>query len=613
MKKRLLSVLILVTMIFNLFKIYTPVYGNSTDIEAFPESYRPYINALIAAHPNWVFEAYETGVDWYELLEYQADKDRSLIDKTANPEYYFSTKEGDYDPETDTYIGKSGPNWVVPNDVVIEHYMDPRNFLNDTDVFMFLKLDYNAAVHTADNIEILLERTWMHNKKLEDDATMTYAEAFAKTGKEAGISSFFLASRVALEQGSGTSPLITGNYSGYEGYYNYYNIGASGSTTTEVIVNGLKQAKSQGWDTRYKSLYGGAVTISKKFVARNQNTLYFQRFDVVNGISYHQYMQNIQAPYTEGHTMRSGYNKVGLLDEAYVFTIPVYENMPAYACPLPTDGLEITPPTASLSAGNVDKINGTMTVNINQISAVNGVAKIEIRAYSNENAADDLYTYKALVNSDGSYTATVNIANHNMERGSYTMEAYITDNAGVEEFVGSVTMTMPELSTPRLMIKQEDGVLTFVLIGAEAYLGIEKVSFPTWSVEDGQDDLVWYRGFNEEGIYKVEVYAENHPSDSGRINVHVYITDGAGNQQLVCAQVVQLRDFNLIYGDVNMDTVIDSQDALVVLKAACRLHELSYDEKDAADVNYDGIYNAFDALLILQHAAGIKEIEAFTW
>ena len=32
--------------------------------DTFPDSYVPYINSLKAAHPNWVFKAVYTGLDW---------------------------------------------------------------------------------------------------------------------------------------------------------------------------------------------------------------------------------------------------------------------------------------------------------------------------------------------------------------------------------------------------------------------------------------------------------------------------------------------------------------------------------------------------------------------
>lgn len=41
-------------------------------LKSFPESYRPYIQALHDKHPNWTFEAFNTGLDWNEVLKNEA-------------------------------------------------------------------------------------------------------------------------------------------------------------------------------------------------------------------------------------------------------------------------------------------------------------------------------------------------------------------------------------------------------------------------------------------------------------------------------------------------------------------------------------------------------------
>ena len=56
-------------------------------------------------------------------------------------------------------------------------------------------------------------------------------------------------------------------------------------------------------------------------------------------------------------------------------------------------------------------------------------------------------------------------------------------------------------------------------------------------------------------------------------------------------------------GDVDKDTDVDANDALLVLQHAAKINIL--DELYAADVSFDGIADASDALLILQYAAKI--------
>ncbi len=68
------------------------------------------------------------------------------------------------------------------------------------------------------------------------------------------------------------------------------------------IKNGLSFAKKQGWNTRVKSIQGGAVKIGSNYINKGQNTLYFEKFNVVNKCPYyfHQYMANVTAALTEG-------------------------------------------------------------------------------------------------------------------------------------------------------------------------------------------------------------------------------------------------------------------------------------------------------------------------
>ena len=78
-KARLINIIIILVIIFNIISIFI----NKVDaveitkytqyvksgIDAFPESYKTYLKGLKEEHPNWNFEAYYTGISWYELVE----------------------------------------------------------------------------------------------------------------------------------------------------------------------------------------------------------------------------------------------------------------------------------------------------------------------------------------------------------------------------------------------------------------------------------------------------------------------------------------------------------------------------------------------------------------
>ena len=321
----------------------------ATQVSAFPSSYQPFIQKLIQAHPNWTFVPMNTGLEWADVLAAEMKNGVNLVE-TYQPDTWKSTAPEDYNMETGEWVIKNGTNWVQASESIVKYFLDPRNFLQEEYVFQFEQLVYGDH-HTEDGVEKILSGTFMSHKKLEDgsEGGITYAQAFMKIGKDLKVSPYFLASRVRQEQGvAGTSSLISGTYPGYEGYYNYFNRRATG-IGEEVIRSGLQEAKDNGWDTRYKALEGGAKSVSSDYIFKGQDTLYLQKFDVdpsYNGLYWHQYMQNLLGPYSEGKSVRKGYEEMGILNNGFVFKVPVYNNMPGSPCPKPEEGLNAPTVTA---------------------------------------------------------------------------------------------------------------------------------------------------------------------------------------------------------------------------------------------------------------------------
>lgn len=317
-------------------KYLTPIIGTRLRTEAsniesiyanFPSGYHEKLVALAKAHPNWTFVAHNTGVDWYEAATQERVGNRSLVYKTV-ADSWKSKDPGDYDYSTGTYIPKSGPNWFRASQEAVDYCLNPLNYLDETHIFAFEQLTYNANVHNADGVNAIIRNSWMYNTALEDGSSGYYCDVFVLVGSLTGVSPYHLASRVLQEQGtSGNAALI----SGYGGVYNYFNVQASGATSEEILASGTAYAQSQGWTSRYASIYGGAARLGENYITKGQDTLYLQKFDVDNsyyGMYTHQYMQNIQAPTTESASVYRAYANAGALNNNFVFKIPVYNNMP---------------------------------------------------------------------------------------------------------------------------------------------------------------------------------------------------------------------------------------------------------------------------------------------
>ena len=312
-----------------------------TSIAAFPESYKDSLRALHSAHPNWVFVPQITNIDWDTFIEAEMYPERSLVPRSMD-DAYKGKQSWAYNPETGEYYGLSGYGWVQASEEAVEYYADPRNFLNEQEIFQFELLTYNSEYQTEAGVEAIIKGTFMANSQMPDDV-VTYAKAFCLAGNQTNVSPYMLAARVRQEQGTGgTSPLISGTYPGYEGLYNFFNIGAYGTTETDIYINGLTRARQGGWTTRYNSIAGGASVLGGSYISKGQDTLYLQKFDVdasYNGLFSHQYMQNILGACNEGKTAYKAYSDIGILENSFVFKIPVYTNMPIAASPRP-DGVQ---------------------------------------------------------------------------------------------------------------------------------------------------------------------------------------------------------------------------------------------------------------------------------
>ncbi|MBO4374504.1 MAG: hypothetical protein J5829_05310 [Lachnospiraceae bacterium] len=379
--------------------------------ENFPASYRDKLAALHASHPNWVFVPQTHSVTTLdEAVEGEyADRNRNWIPKSAPDSY----KEGAAD---------SGGYWFYASKAAIKHYMNPVNFFDEGHVFMFEQLGYNSKYHTQDGVQSILNNTFMSGAIPDDAKSRTYAEAFMEIGKSRSLSPYHLASRVRLEQGvNGTSEMISGKYPGYEGYYNYFNIKASGKSAEEVLKNGLSYAKSQGWNTRYRSLNGGAGFLGNNYISVGQDTGYLEKFDLIDPLYTHQYMQNVMAPYTEAATTYSQYKSAGSLKNAFVFKIPVFTDAKDPDA-IPKDSVEKFTPTVTLtqiSKPNLffvdDKYTGYAKF---KVTSNFDISSISDREKTKENAAGDPY-FSVMSFENGILTLKTENRNADNSRSTY--------------------------------------------------------------------------------------------------------------------------------------------------------------------------------------------------
>lgn len=317
--------------------------------EGFPESYKQSLRALHSVYPYWQFKAYKTGISWASAVAEESKTGVNLI-SNARAKAWKSTEKDAYDASTGKWKVFDGSTWVAASKEAVAYFMDPRNYLNDRSIYMFELLEYQSQYQTKAGVNTILSNTPFYNKKFTytdmntgASKKMYYVDAFMEAAKINKASPYHLASRVKQEvvtSATTTSTAVTGTVSSYPGIYNFYNIGATSSSNP--VLNGLKWAsdKKSGtylrpWTDPYRSIVGGAQYISSGYIAKGQNTCYLEKFNVTNYKRYsHQYMTNVEAAYEEAIKTKKAY--AGMMDKSpLVFSIPVYENMPAANSPMP--------------------------------------------------------------------------------------------------------------------------------------------------------------------------------------------------------------------------------------------------------------------------------------
>ncbi|MCY9591366.1 hypothetical protein PC41400_09080 [Paenibacillus chitinolyticus] len=70
-----------------------------------------------------------------------------------------------------------------------------------------------------------------------------------------------------------------------------------------------------------------------------------------------------------------------------------------------------------------------------------------------------------------------------------------------------------------------------------------RVRFPTWTLENGYDDLIWYEGEKMEGNnWRVKIPLSDHNNETGSYVTHIYLTDSTGKENILVEKVVTIAE-----------------------------------------------------------------------
>ena len=561
------------------------------DSQGFPDSYKDGLRQLHAQYPNWVFVADHNGKDWSDVLENQNVIGRSLTYGSAKSSWK-SVADGCYDWESGQYTQLDSGGWVQASSALVEYALDPRNFLNADNIFMFENLSFDSSLQDESGLESMVDGTFMENSSHDltyDGRNYTYITGLLLAGQESGVSPYHLASRILQEQGnSGYGSSISGTQSGYYwGYYNYYNIGAYASGGLTAVQNGLKYASYpdsstlRPWNTRMKSIIGGAIYLGKSYINRGQNTLYYEKFDMTG--RGHQYMTNVLAPRSESVKSAQGYSDSNKNNIAFIFRIPVYENMPENVCEIPTgDGS----PNNRLSDLYVDGYSLTPTFSLykTEYSLIvdYDTSSVYVGGSTLDSSADvSGLGYHDLSVGSNDITITVTAANGDNQDYNITVVRQDKEPDPKPEPDPEPDVAYPGFSTT--LSVDED----------EKYISGLTVSDYVQDVLDKID--------NYNGAYS-KILNKNGNEKDGLVGTgDILITYNSSGEEVSRYEIV-------IYGDVNGDGEIDLFDFAQIKRSILGIADPSGVYWKAADCNRDGELDLFDFAKVKRYILGIGSI-----
>lgn len=554
-------------------------FNNYLKEQGFPDSYKAQLQALHAMYPNWKFEAQITNLKWADVIAAESEVGVNTVHDSSSPSSWKSTATGAYNWATGKWTEIDSGGWVSASKEIIEYYMDPRNFLDSTNVFQFLKQSYDAKTEDVkavrENLENMCAGSFL--AKGYGGNAEAYYDDIMNAGATYKVSPYVLAAMIMQEQGKdGSGSSISGTVKDYKGYYNFFNVGAYAKNGMTAVQRGLWYASGSGkgetsyhrpWNNRTDSILGGAKHYGEGFVSVGQDTMYLKKFDLVGNLYTHQYMTNVGGGCSEGRLMASAYDETTRKSEL-VFKIPVFKNMPTKPCEKPTgDGS----PNNMLKALSVSGYSLTPSFSMYEqkysLIVANTVSEVTIKATAiDKNAKVSGTGTKKL--SEGSNKFSIKVTAQSGAKRTYTIT--IVRSASVGEEIPTLTSKTYDISGTTIT-----------------------------GVEPGVSASTFQKNVDGSGA-TVTVYS------NGKVNKG---TVGTGNVIRVSNDTGVKEYTVIIYGDTNGDGKISSVDVLRIHKHLLQSGKLQGDYNVSADTNKDGKVSSLDLLQVHKHLLQIKQIK----
>ena len=211
---------------------------------------------------------------------------------------------------------------------------------------------------------------------------------------------------------------------------------------------------------------------------------------------------------------------------------------------LPTE--EVQKPSGTFSIENNNQTTGAFDAVVSNITAPLGVKEVLVPSWSLENGQDDLIWHKATKQTDGSYRVTIMASEHKDNKGNYRADAYIVDNSGTPHYIAERVVSVDYVRPSGVLTIENNnpvaGTFDAIVSNIVAPTGLKEVLVPSWSLENGQDDLIWHKATRQaDGSYRVTIKAADHKNSTGKYRADVYIVDVSNNHLYLTKKVVDVQ------------------------------------------------------------------------
>ncbi len=225
---------------------------------------------------------------------------------------------------------------------------------------------------------------------------------------------------------------------------------------------------------------------------------------------------------SNGHVVAKYTGSYGL------YNIHTYQNLNGQM--IVVDGRTIDVPKPSAKVSIVKESGTTYKVTLSDIPAY--ITSIQLPTWTEKGGQDDIQWYGTTYNSDGTFTKTFSIAEHNLESGQYNVHVY-----GMSAVTNSLTV---------LAGTSFQGDYKFGDVHVETNLGQNgiNISMPSdvssdmtvyhavWSAEHDQDDIVWY---------KVPANGQMTAKYTGSYGTYLVHTYGVVEGQMMCLSTTSIN------------------------------------------------------------------------